>query len=431
MKHFLILIFGLLSFAVFAQDNWQWTELTSLPQRMSNNVVAYGELNKEKFAYSFGGINDTFAIENIHQDVYKYHVKTNTWESIAQLPDSLPKINFKASYLKDKIYLIGGEYKSNTPSEASNKTHVYNLFLDTFEVDAPSIPIPTHSHVQAVWRDSLLFVIGGINEFGAVNKVQIFNPTYGVWNPSSDLPYDPNFLNFSASGYILEDTIYYYGGADPASPELASNLVRKGIINPEAPNDITWLDPVSAELQNFKGAASGHGKTVFFVGGSIKSYTENGKSLENNQWITPSQHLIEYTPSASPSFQYLETPYKIMDLNGTAKIGGGNWIIAGGIDSLNRYSDKVFLLHNPSLSNIEKAQQPPYFQIIEDGDVYYAITENVGNIIVYDIAGSSHYRSSKKLADLTIPKYLLPTGMLLFVYEDDFNLPVIIKKVRL
>ncbi|HZH70830.1 MAG TPA: hypothetical protein VFD80_10285, partial [Flavobacteriaceae bacterium] len=123
-------------------------------------------------------------------------------------------------------------------------------------------------------------------------------------------------------------------------------------------------------------------------------------------------------------------PFHVMALKGIAKLGGGNWMVVGGIDPLQQASDKVFLIHNINLSDLEKATAPPFFKVNEADDHYIIVTENIGQVVIYDIAGKTLYKSQKKLSDLYISKSQLTKGILLFVYKDEVNLPVHIKKVN-
>ncbi len=433
MKQFLSTLFLLaVAFYVNAQSSWKWTKLAPLPLASANNAVCKALLNNNKFVYSFGGIGDSLTINSIHKKVFKYSVKENKWTNTVDVPDSLGKIGSSACFVKNKIYLIGGKYIAPDSTETiSNKVHVYNPFIDTFEVDATPLPVPVYGQTQSVWKDSLIFVISGANNSGTVPNVQIYNPSFDSWTSGTALPSSSQYTTFGASGYILDNTIYYFGGAYIGLDTTATNFLRKGEIDPDNPTQITWTtvgsfggDPI------YRGACSGHNNTVFWIGGAQQTYDYNPKEYSNSNTITPNQRILEYNIEKGSHKNNFNTPFAVMDLKGIAKLGGGNWIITGGIDSLQQASNRTFLLHNPNLSDIKKATHPPYFNVLNQDNYFVIETKNVGEIIIYDMAGRILLQSNKNLADLYILKSQLSKGILLFTYNDNINLPVFVKKVN-
>ncbi|HLW39639.1 MAG TPA: hypothetical protein VKX31_04550 [Brumimicrobium sp.] len=417
------------------QSNWQWTQLSPLPIATTGNALCEGNKAGEKHVYSFGGISDSLYPQHIHNKVFKYKVSDDEWSEVASIPDSMGKLDFQASFVNNRIYLIGGRYILADSTEiVSEKVNVFSVSLDTFEIDASSPPIPVYGHVQSVWRDSLIFVISGFDGTQNIPEVQIYNPYFNAWTAGDPIPNNDEYKAHGAAGYILGDTIFYYGGAIHTPHPQAVKILRKGVINANDPTQIDWslINP-SPQSTHFSGVASGHNNTIFWLGGS-KDYHEFNLALHDTNLVaTGINQVIEYTATSQfylNNYLYQSTPYSVMDLNGIAKLGGGNWIIAGGVDSLKQISDRVFLLHNSSLTDLAKAQHPPIFKVNELNDFYIAVTENIGEIVVYDIAGRTIFKSKKHLSDLYIPKSQLTRGILLFVYEDDFNLPVVIKKIN-
>ena len=417
---------------VNAQNNWKWTELAPLPMATANNAVCGVNLVENKYVYSFGGIGDSLSVNSIHQHVFKYNVSEDSWVETASIPDTLGKIGSSASFVDNKVYLIGGKYiLADSTDSISNKLHVYNPFIDTFEVNATSIPIPVYDHVQSVWKDSLIFVISGANSTGTIPNVQIYNPSFDSWSSGTPIPNTSQYKCIGASGYILKNTIYYYGGAILNPDTLATNYLRKGVINPDDPTQITWTTIYSNSGDPlFRGACSGHNSTFFWIGGSKEVYNYNAVDFNSPNLVKPNYRIVEYDNKEGYYNNIYNTPYGVMDLKGIAKLGGGNWIITGGIDSLQQASNRTFLLHNPELSDIKKATHPPYFKVKENDNYFIVETKNIGEIIVYDMVGRIQYQTNKHLADLYIPKGRLSSGILLFTYSDNINLPVFLKKVN-
>jgi hypothetical protein len=428
----LVFIFITSSSIISAQNSWTWTALSPLPVPTANNALTEVLLNGEKYVYSFGGITDSLKAENIHQRVFKYEVSSDQWTEEVPISDTLGKIASGASFVNNKVYLIGGYHVENNGNEvSSNKVHVYNPFIDTFEIDAANVPIPIDDHVQAVWKDSLIYVISGWSNTGNVPNVQVFNPSFNSWKTGTSVPSTEKYKSFGASGYILEDTIYYYGGVRDNPSFSATNYLRKGVIDLNDPTQIDWeLIPASSNNNLYRGACSGHNKTVFWVGGAEMAYNFDGLAYYTNDQVYPNARIFELNTETNSQVNRSPTEIGKMDLRGIAKLGGGNWIIAGGIDSSRTASDKTYLLHNPSLSNLDAAVQPPFFEVKETANDYVVLTENVGEIKIYDIQGRTLFKAPKNLANLHINKSFLDQGMLLFVYNDNSNLPIVIKKIN-
>lgn len=430
----LILFFILLSisFEISAQGNWKWTKVAPLPIASANNTICKAKVNNNSLVYSFGGISNPLIPSSIHQRVFKYEVSNDEWTEVLDVPDTLAKIGSAASFVKNRIYLIGGKHVLNDGTEVSSqKVHVFNPFLDTFEIDRSEMPTPVYDHVQNVWRDSLIFVISGHSNTTTVPDVQIYNPSFDSWTTGTPLPNNAQYKSFGASGYILGDTIYYFGGVTEDPTYQATNYFRKGVIDKDDPSQISWSMIFSSPGNPlYKGVCSGHDKTLFWIGGARKAYNYDALEFYTNNPVTPNHRILEYTTNDNVHLNQFNTSFHVMDLKGIAKLGGGNWMIAGGIDSLQQASDRAFILHNTSLSDIENATQPPFFKVQESNDNYIVITENIGKIIIYDVTGRTLYKSTKQLANLIIPKSRLSNGILLFVYEDEINLPVQIKKIK-
>ena len=418
------------SINIIGQEGWTLTKLANLPKPTANNALTEALINNKKFVYSFGGISDSLYPQNIHQDVYKYEVSTNQWDSIVQIPDSLGKIGMGASFVDNKIYLIGGHYVDEDGNElTSNKVHVFNPFLDTFEVDAANLPTPTDNHVQSVWRDSLIYVITGWSNTENIPDVQIYNPSFNSWTMGTSLPDNDLYMAFGASGYILGDTIFYFGGVSGTTDFSATSHLRKGVINPDDPTDINWVYVGQVNgISSYRPACSGHKSTLFCFGGAPLAYNFNAIDYTDSSIVNPMSRIIMYN-SDTDNFNFVNTTLSGMDYRGMAKLGGGNWLVAGGIDSLQQVSNRTILLHNKELSNIDEALQPPFFEVYEKDEHYLVLTENVGDISVFDISGRKLYHSRKHLADLKINKSYLESNILLFVYNDGSNVPVTRKVV--
>jgi hypothetical protein len=427
----LIIVF-FLSQMLLAQGGWNWAELSSLPEPVANNALTEAHVGNKKYVYSFGGIGSALDMEAVTNKSFKYDVSNDQWLEIQSLPDTLGKMGAGASFVRNRVYVIGGYgFDQNSNEVISNQVHVFNPFIDTFEVDGASLPIPVADHVQAVWRDSLIFVVTGWGDGQTVPHVQIYNPAFNSWVSGESVPDNTFFSVHGGSGYILGDTLFYFGGAAGDPDVLARNHLRKGVIDPEDPSQITWTFSSDAEVEPlYKSVASGHDKTVFWFGGSEEAYEFDGLSYTSGQFADPAARVLQFNSRNGNYTDIQPTEIAAMDLRGIAKLGGGNWIVAGGIDSLGMVSDRTFLLNNPNLSFILQAKLPPFFEVERVNDFFKVETENVGRVFVYNTAGQLLFSARKQLADLYIPVHQLHAHFLLFVYDDGSNVPVSRKLVK-
>ncbi|MCB0623666.1 MAG: hypothetical protein KDC43_07050, partial [Saprospiraceae bacterium] len=190
-------------------------QLAPMPEPVSNNAVTVAYVDGQPYVYSFAGIDTSKIWSGIHNKAFRYSVAADQWEAIDPLPSPEGRIAAAASTVKNKIYIIGGYRVFSSGNEISlNKVHRYDPVMNAYLFDGAPVPIPIDDHVQAVWRDSLIYVITGWSNNGNVNNVQIYNPVADAWLAGTPLPPgDDNYKVFGASGVIVGDTIYYAGGA--------------------------------------------------------------------------------------------------------------------------------------------------------------------------------------------------------------------------
>lgn len=408
-----------------SQDGWVVTSLKPLPVPTAYNAVCEAKVETEKKIYSFGGVTDMSDSSSVHKRTFRYSVENDQWDTLEYIPDTTGRIGMRASFVKNRIYIIGGHALDtvNNGKVVSQSIHVFNPFLDTFEVDGASLPTPKTNHLQAVWRDSLIFVFGGIDNVGNSIDNYFYNPAFDTWSSCTSLPENNFFKSEGGAGYILGDTVFYYGGQSGEFVSSAKSFLRKGVINKNDPTEIEWsfVDDVFG-FDLYDVVASGHDKTVFFLGGANEVYNYNGENI-NGDYVGGNNQILHYSSSADESTIF-DLDVSLKGINGVAKIGGGNWIVAGGVDSLGVVKDKVFLLSNIGLSGIEEALQPPFFGLSEFDEYYTVKTENIGIVSVYDVLGRTLFQESKGLADIYISKSSLKKGILIFVYDDRYSLPV-------
>ena len=378
----------LMSFSSFAQFNWTWTELESMPFQTANNAVCEAIVNGEEFVYSFGGIDTTKVYTGIHQRSFKYDVAADTWTEIASLPDTLGKIAKGASFVNGKIYIIGGYHVFSNGNElSSDRVHIYNPVSDTYETDGASIPIAIDDHVQAVYKDSLIFVVTGWSNTANRPEVQIYDTYLDQWQEGTEVPNNNYFKAFGASGTIIGDTLYYHGGVSGSFGFVARTFMRKGYINPMDPIDITWeqMDDAPGE-PGYRAACGSVGNTMFWIGGAPVAYNYNGIAYDGSGGVNPSARVLHFSLHNYQYHDEVSEPYGVMDLRGIAQLSNNRWIICGGMDTNQVVSNRTFLLENPSVE-LEELSIPSGYEIAYELDRVIIRTPEIGVAHLYNSSG--------------------------------------------
>ncbi|MGE3801617.1 MAG: Kelch repeat-containing protein [Candidatus Kapaibacterium sp.] len=359
-----LFIFVLSLSSLFALDSdllrgqvWEGTELMPIPEPVTNNAVVEGRVGDTLFLYSFGGLDSTKLFSGIHRRCWRYNTVSNRWEALPTLPDTLGKIASAASRVGDTIYIIGGYYVFANGSEvSSDRVHRFDLKRNTFVADGAPIPKPIDDQVQVVWHDSLIYVITGWSNSGNVPDVQIYDPRNDVWSSGNSVPNTTRYAAFGASGAIVEDTIFYYGGAAGGFNFPIRNIIRKGVINRENPTLITWSEVDAPDLPPGYRTATGTSRgKVYWIGGSNLTYNYDGIAYNGSGGVEPSEQIVEFNP-ANSSWSVETLPRLPMDLRGLAKVDEQTFVLIGGMAAGQRVSSQVLRLSLDDKSGVESVE---------------------------------------------------------------------------
>lgn len=318
-------------------------ELASMPEAVTNNAVATATVNGIPYVYSFAGLDSTKLYTGIHKRGFRYNTQTDIWEQIADLPTGNGRIAAAASTVNNKIYIIGGYEVFENGNEASfDKVHIYDPATNTYLADGAPIPVPIDDQVQAVWRDSLIFVVTGWSNDDNVTNVQIYNPAQNEWSVGTDTPNSTIYKVFGASGLILGDTIYYAGGVRRSSSFNMTSFFRKGYINPDNPNEIEWEHESNQLARGYRmGVGQLNDDHIIWLGGAETPYNYDGLAYTNGQGVPPLERIVEYTPiNGQLNEQFFDL--KIMDLRAIAQMSPTQFIIAGGMLENQKVSNKTY-----------------------------------------------------------------------------------------
>ena len=338
------LFFLLIPFFCLSQ-NWEISTLTPLPEGVSNNAVESAIVDGEACIYSFAGIDSTLSDSGIHLRSYRYNVNDDVWEAIPPLPDDMGKVAASASRVGDIIYVIGGYYVfPSGREESSDKVHRYDIASNTYLSDGAAIPVAIDDQTQVVWRDSLIYVVTGWSDFTNVVEVQIYNPTLDEWSLGTSVPVSHDYRSFGSSGVIIDDVIYYFGGAESRGVFPIQSDFRVGVIDPDDPLQIDWsLGTLGTESVGYRMAASVSQGRAFWIGGSLETYNFDGLAYDDSAPVFPANRSLLFDPKDgfSESDFFNDLP---MDLRGIAEISDTRKYVVGGMLD-NRYvSDKVWRL---------------------------------------------------------------------------------------
>ncbi len=402
---------------VHAQIGWTWTELSQMPFRTANNSVTQAVVGNDTYIYSFGGIDTTKLYSGIHQKSFRYNVTTDVWDTIAPLPDTLGKIAGAASTVKNQIYILGGYHVLASGNElSSDKVHRYDPVSNTYLSDGAPIPVPIDDHVQCVWRDSLIFVVTGWSNNGNKPDVQIYDPANDSWQVGTSLPFNNNYIAFGASGQIIGDTIYYHGGTAGSFSFTARNHLRRGIINPNDPTDITWDylgdnpgDP------NYRSACVTHGSRVFWIGGSGIAYNYNGIAYNGSGGVPALDRILFYDSDGPPWYEGTGAPYSVMDLRGVGQVSPTSWIICGGMMGAQEVTDRAFLLeYDPIIAGVNDQKEDDWILSPNPASdvIRFSNLKPVNELEIYSTSGSLVYRTNQ-LTQNQLDVSFLEAGMYL------------------
>lgn len=354
MKLFVSFLAQFLIFSVsYAQFS---TELLApLPEAITNNAVCGAQINGQKFIYSFGGMDTTKSYSGIHNRSYKLNVTTNTWISLPNLPSPITKIAAGASCIDSIIYIIGGYQVLSNGNEISHTSvHRFSMLGDTFLVDGSPLPKATDDHVQAVYQDSLIYVITGWSQNTNIPNVQIYNPTLDIWLTGTPVPNNHLYKSFGASGSILEDTIYYFGGAQYGTNFPIQRTLRKGWINPSKVTDIKWsIDTLNYDIVGYRMASTVFQNELLWIGGANQTYNYDGISYQGATPVIPNHRILRYSPYSNHWDTSFYTHIN-MDFRGIAPFETELFLV-GGMEQYQQVSTKTLRL-TPLTNTIANSQ---------------------------------------------------------------------------
>lgn len=361
MRCYVLVFFMAIGIPFGFSQNWILQEVAQLPEPVANNAVCEGFDGTTPFVYSFAGIDSTLHSSGIHLKSWRFNTQTLQTEPLPDLPDTLGKVACGASRVGDIIYIFGGYHVFPNGDEiSSDRVHRYHTQTNTFLSDGAAIPVPIDDHVQAVYKDSLIFLVTGWSNTGNVNDVQIYNTYTNSWQVGTETPNNSRYKCFGASGEIIGDTLYYFGGAAGFNFAAQTEL-RKGYINPNNPTEISWsFTEPDPNLTTYRAATCVAGNAVHWLGGSNVTYNYNGIAYNGSGLVSPAEQVAYLHPSFSGwgSESLTNLP---MDLRGIGNVTDTRKYLMGGIGNNGEVSSSVLQLdYEGSLSVADKSEKDEF-----------------------------------------------------------------------
>ena len=389
-----IIIITLFLICTKANAQIEVMHIGTLPEAVTNNAVCEGFISDTAFVFSFGGIDETKLYSGIHNRCFRFNLESGLAESIPNLPDERGKIASWASRIDNIIYIAGGYYVNEDESEeSSRKIHRYDIVNNVFLEDGADIPRPIDDHVQAVWRDSLIYLVTGWSNNGNTVNVQIYDPSQDIWMNGTSVPNTNEYKSFGASGAILGDTIYYFGGAASIGSFNVQSSIRRGVINPSDPTQIEWtLLEIEENKVGYRMAAVVSDQKPYWIGGSEVTYNFDGIAYNGSGGVASSNRILRLEPETQEWKEYFfdELP---MDLRGIANVSDGFKYIAGGMTSNQEVTDKIYKIDfDAEVSFVSQNKFESQLEVFPNPCHDYIYLEYEGNddtsVNIYSLSGA-------------------------------------------
>ncbi|MEO0107984.1 MAG: kelch repeat-containing protein, partial [candidate division WOR-3 bacterium] len=239
-----------------------WSAI-SIPGHDSNRICqacAWDPVHDKIYMYG-GTPNGRTGTEVAFLD--RYDPNWDTWERLADM--SASRFWIKGIYCRGKLYALGGFCSSGgmTACEA------YDIANGTWSSVA-DMPFANFAYCAVTWRDSLIYLVGGMGDGSGTNRAVVYNPAADSWLPATS----PPETLYQTDACLIGDTIY-------ATGSLHSTHIIKGGINPDNPLEITWAEGPSLPCSTrFCGPTIALDGKVYFFGGFIA-----GSQVTPRGWI--------------------------------------------------------------------------------------------------------------------------------------------------
>lgn len=191
---------GTASLEVYAPSVNTWTQLAEMPTPRYAHAVVLGADGK---IYAIGGYNSNGA-RAYHATVEAYTPSTNTWETLAPMPNTRA-LHSATVGVDGRIYVIGGY---NEPGGHLRTVDVYTPSTNTWTT-ARSMPTARYNLATALGDDGKIYAFGGTFNNEEQATLEAYNPTTDTWTSLDDMFTPRSGL---AAVTATDGRIYLFGG---------------------------------------------------------------------------------------------------------------------------------------------------------------------------------------------------------------------------
>jgi hypothetical protein len=234
----------------------EWFDVAPLPSPRAFHMTAFAATESGPQLYAIGGQRSPS--DTMERLCIKYSPQSNSWSHRAAMKQR--RGLGQACTVRGKVWVFGG---SRTFGTGLADVESYEPVADTWTT-GPNMPVSLYDFGAAVWRDSLVFIIGGGSwhpSMPPTNTVWLFDPTLRTWYSATALPVP---LGAMACG-VIGDTLLVATGWTGSGP---SNRAWRGMLSPSNPRAISWqeLDTLPGR-RRCRAACGVANRELYVVGG--------------------------------------------------------------------------------------------------------------------------------------------------------------------
>jgi len=316
-------VIGTTAIAGLVRTGNEWFEVAPLPGPRAFHMTAFAATGSGPRVYAIGGQRSPS--DTMERLCSGYSPQSNSWRQRAAMNQR--RGLGQACALKGKVWVLGG---ARTFGTGLADVEVYDPATNAWTVGL-SMPESLYDFGAVVWRDSLIFILGGGSwhpSMPPTATVRLFDPTLGIWYQATSLPVP---LGAMACG-IVGDTLLVATGWTDSGP---TNRAWSGILNPANPRVISWheLDTLPG-LRRCRAACGAANHELYVIGGlvldassslglhpSAFSLDPDGFSALSEVWSLAGSN--QWTPRA-------EKPHAVSCVSGSGSDASGHIYVPGG-----------------------------------------------------------------------------------------------------
>jgi N-acetylneuraminic acid mutarotase len=227
-----------------------WEQLADLPKlRFAMPLVVVGDT-----MYGVGGFLQIGGFRTT--TLWAYQPDTDTWEERAGLPEEIVKAG--ATVIGGEIVLAGGSNGNAPIRDLVDSLAFYDPVSDAWHRGPPILTMRTA--LSGVTVGGVLFAVQGINDNGALDIIESFNPATGLWAQLEGA----QTARFETAAAVLENCIHVFGGID----FFSQRSKRHEVFDPQSGDWEAFPDLPTARSAP---AAVTFDDAIYVLGGQLQS----------------------------------------------------------------------------------------------------------------------------------------------------------------